>query len=231
MDAPPAAAGPLLLTPPAAAAAQCVLSKTLAVRPFPTASDFRSLRNAYRAAKASTSSSDPHDAALPIDAGKSTGSLVPFEIRRSRYGRGIFAVEAVAKGAAVWSCDMYGIFRTPNEWDAFLHALPGDLVYDVHQWAYVLEWDADHPEVVGIDLDEASLMNHGGGADSESEANVEYGYLEEEDEGSSCQYRAMCDILPGEEILCRYNAFHLYDHSLEWYRESCKRVLGTERPV
>jgi hypothetical protein len=243
------------------------------MRPIPDASYFKLIQQAYR--KAKCKSQDPHDQPLFNDDDgsfpkkKKYGPYVQFEIRRSSISgmtkgtaadRGIFATEFVAQGQPVWGCELYGIFRYETEWNIFLKALPSsdpstgsnsNVLEDMAMWSYVMNW-GDGTFVVGIDLDEASLMNHGG--TSVVHNQFQYGSRRSRSSSSSsssssdengtddpslsanitCEYRdgqwkyyATRDIHPNEEILCDYNQFHVADHPLDWYTASIQTILDT----
>lgn len=215
---------------------------------IPTASDFAAIRGAYFAAKAN--SRDPHDE--EVDAAfrenASGARIVPLEIRVSTLGsRGLFTQQRVAKGQPVYEARRGGIFRSEVEWRTFLELLPSDdLRYDVVLWSYVLleENDNDDGEnqddgketfVVGLDLDEGSLMNHGvltslesstpllnshgSHALSTSYANVHF---------NDDLLVATRDIEAGEELLCDYGTFHQSKHSLTWYKQTWEEFVGTK---
>jgi hypothetical protein len=224
------------------------------MRPIPDASYFKRIRQAYR--KAKWNSQDPHD--QPIFAQqeeeedgspkkKMYGPYVPFEIRRSSLlgieqhdgaaaDRGVFVTEFVPQGQPVWGCELYGIFRCETEWNAFLEALDPHMLADIVMWSYVMDW-GDGTFVVGIDLDEASLMNHGG----PSVVHNQFQYSSSDEKGNvdppaawsaniTCEYRdgewkyyATRDIYPNEEILCDYNQFHVAEHPLDWYTNSVQK--------
>ena len=229
---------------------ESVRNTTSPVAPIPSASDFAAVREAYFAAKAN--SRDPHDeeVAAAFRENLSGARIVPLEIRVSTLGsRGLFTRQRVAKGQPVYEARRSGIFHTEAEWTRFLELLPtDDLRYDVVLWSYVLllENDDDDGEnqneedagtfVVGLDLDEGSLMNHGvltslesstsllslhgSHALSAGDANVQV--------GDDNYFVATRDIEAGEEVLCDYGTFHQSDHTLMWYKQSWDKFIGTK---
>jgi hypothetical protein len=199
------------------------------MRPIPDASTFTSIREAYLQAKAD--SDDPHDVLLrkALDRNHS-GAIASLEIREAQgKGRGLYVTKLAPKGSAIYNANLHGIFSKESEWRTFLSLLPENLVYDVVIWSYVLDW-GDDMEVAALDLDEGSLMNHGGGPMMEFGVSVindkgKPANLVCESNGEIWQYKAVEDIQANEELLCDYDGFHEDDHSLDWYRESCKEVL------
>jgi hypothetical protein len=127
------------------------------------------------------------------------------------------------------------------EWKSFLELLPDDILEKMSNWSYVMHLGGkEHPEdkdgiqqfVVAVDLDASTLMNHGSATldhhghairndnnqqDNLTAANV---VLEYSSDGTSQHYVATRDIQIGEEILCDYSEFHVYDYSLDWYMET-----------
>lgn len=207
---------------------ECTMTRSRSTRPIPDAGVFQLVRKAYFQAK---SPDDEHDVELKEVLAKAgeCGALVPIEIRASKYGRGVFAKQDIPKGTPVWNLDRYGIFRSEQEWRKYLSFLPHNLQHDVIMWSYVLDWDKDD-QVVGIDLDQASVMNHGGkdamhlGVSMDSRDgpsnNLEYA-----DGDDSC-YVAKCDIKANEELLCDYSTFHVHNHGLSWYKEINDKILN-----
>lgn len=215
------------------------------MRPIPTAATFAQIREAYFAAKAG-SPPDPHDATVRAALEKSpsgakvvvAGGVPLLEIRPSPFGRGLFVTQAVKEGRPVYEATRYGIFRTASQWRRFLELLPSrDLVYDIVLWSYVLDWD-EGVQVVAVDLDEGSLMNHGGEEPPAAEASATHGVnvLSQESGRSAnvrycddtCHYVATRDIAADEEILCDYTSFHVSSHSLEWYDQTWDEIVGNE---
>jgi hypothetical protein len=223
------------------------------MRPIPTAATFAAIREAYFAAKAADDQSpDPHDdklrTALQQNASGSAAVGAALEIRVSRFGRGLFAAQALTRGQRVYESTRYGLFGSEAQWRRFLQLLPSDeLRYDVHLWSYVPIWDES---LVAIDLDEGSLMNHGVltttssssmSKTSESDAatsspfsthgehtlcsditaNVQYC-------GETYCYLVTKDLDEGDEILCDYSSFHEPQHALTWYNESWDDFVGKE---
>lgn len=182
---------------------------------LPDSSTFRLIREAYFK---TAPSEDPHNVDLLEELAESTsGAIAPMEIRHGSRGRGLFLKKAVRKGEVVRDNSLYGIFKTEEHWTAFLSELPLDLQSDVCMWAYVLEWDDDHPYVVGLDLDEGSLMNHGPKTSTQVEEGAANLDAVVDEEGTS-QLFALRDLEVGEELLCDYNAFHQREHNLHWYQ-------------
>jgi len=129
-------------------------------RPIPDAAYWKQLRECYFASKKGVL--DEHDVKLKETFAKAgtqiDGSLVECEVRHGAYGRGLFSKKHIAQGTPVWSCHRYGVFTTRAQWERFLGSLPHHMQYDVVTWAYVMEWDEEFPQVVGLDLEPASLM-------------------------------------------------------------------------
>lgn len=208
------------------------------MRLIPTASTFQLLADAYFEAKTTTPGSDtegPHDLSVRMAmAIGPSGVKVPSEIRQSKFGRGLFAKAPIPVHSAVQESTRYGIFSREGQWTTFLSLLPEELRCDVAIWAYVLEWD-DDLEVVALDLDESSLINHGNDPDKDYEtlsppihdgkslsrdigtANIRY-------DDETMTYNAIRDIAESEEILCDYTSFHVQNHSLEWFTRTCQEV-------
>mmetsp|Transcript_28817 Transcript_28817/g.79106 ORF Transcript_28817/g.79106 Transcript_28817/m.79106 type:complete len:311 (-) Transcript_28817:707-1639(-) len=81
----------------------------------------------------------------------------------------------------------------------------------------------DEDLVVGLDLDESSILNHGGTADIDEveemvnqPSNIYQVYDEKEE---AMYYVALRDIVADEELLCDYTHFHDYenDDELDWW--------------
>ena len=106
--------------------------------------------------------------------------------------------------------------------------LPHSLQYDCVEWAYV-EKDEGRL-VVSLNLEQSSLMNHGGCHVKEEEkmkdikpANVQFVELPGGDD--EWQGIAVADIQPGGEFLCDYSKFHLYGHTLRWFEDSIDQIV------
>ena len=88
-----------------------------------------------------------------------------------------------------------------------------------------MEWEHElGTHVVGLDLDEASLMNHAGGLLNHD--GVQYDQANESvvrpdnNLGYDLKHEylvAVRDIAASEELLCDYSSFHVYDHPLTWW--------------
>ena len=210
---------------------------------IPDASTFEKIRQAYFAAKKqSGDEDDPHDATVraALKNNGPSGALVPLEIRQSKLGgRGLFVVqtEPVPAGTPVYEATRYGIFRTESQWKRFLDLLPGEILRrDVVVWSYVLDWGSGL-EVVAVDLDEGSLMNHGAldddgddDAAAVSESSSALGKTRERANIRYCNetgcYIAIRDIQPSDELLCDYASFHKYDHKLDWYDRTWNDIVA-----
>jgi hypothetical protein len=214
--------------------------------PLPTPETFRVIRQAYEQSKIHpncppySQQQQQHDKSI-LDHTAKYGAMVNYEIRKSPIGDGtgcgIFVTEFVAKGRPVWGCELFGIFRKAMEWKSFLELLPDDILGKMSTWSYVMR----HVDtggmhfVVAVDLDASTVMNHGRSTHDDKHnhdsntttANVALDYSSD---GKSQYYFAARDIQVGEEILCDYSEFHVYDHPLDWYMETyyevCKARLG-----
>jgi hypothetical protein len=211
------------------------------MRDIPTDETFALIREAYLAAK--KDSQDPHDEEVRAKLAISwSGAKVPLEIRASKFGRGLFVKNAVPANTPVYEATRYGIFRNEDEWTTFLQYTPQQWRYDVMIWSYVLQWDKD-TQVAAVDLDVASLMNHGwssgvGGARKSStpQPSNHGGRTLDTDSGSANlrydddteMYVSTRDIQASEELLCDYTEFHVNNHNLEWYRRSQREICPNE---
>ena len=183
------------------------------------------LREAYFAVKDPYEDEDDEDLREALEEDPN-GALVPFEIRRNEYGRGIYATQFISEGTPVWNCEHAGVFRNEQQWLDFLKLLPPHMQHDCVEWAYVEDGD------LWLDLEPCALMNHGGTAiEEEDMKNVRPDNLECIELPSSddeWQYIAKCDIQPGEELLCDYSKFHDYSESLDWFEESWDQIVEEE---
>lgn len=213
------------------------------MRTIPTASTFSRVREAYLAAK--KDSRDAHDDDIRKALSKSpSGVQVPVEIRASQFGRGLFVRNPVLKDTPIYEATRYGIFWNQQEWTTFLQHLPAEWRYDAVVWSYVVQWD-DDSQVAAIDLDEGSLMNHGWSSNSDTNVPVvttaaaaaqhgeealslDSGRANLRYDEDTATFHAVCNIGANEELLCDYTSFHVKDHSLEWYRQSWKEIVGKE---
>jgi hypothetical protein len=183
------------------------------------------LREAYKKIKECRDNKEPGDVALfnAMENDGVCGFRVPFEVRHSPgKGRGIFVTQFIAKDTCIWD-DRSGHFFSRSDWRKFLSLLPHDLARDVVTWTYAYWWD-DERQVVGLDLDEASLMNHAGNTvnydgtpvdESDEKPNVHNHY-----DGKMWHLHASRDIQAGEELLCDYHDCHDYEDTCEWYDET-----------
>ena len=184
---------------------------------LPNTTTFSLIHQAYFSAKAKDAV-DPHDIVVKEYLGRNeTGMTVPIRIGYGSHGRGLFLTEPVKKDQVIRNNARMGIFRTGRQWRDFLSLLPSKLQRDVTVWAYVMEWDEDSPFVVGLDLDEGSLINHGPARPDEvtpaSSANLFFQGTDDE----TGELRAARDMEAGEELLCDYYEFLTLDHDLSWY--------------
>jgi SET domain-containing protein len=207
------------------------------MRLIPTAATFDLLVKAYFEAKAR--SDDPHDESVKENiASCPSGVQLPLEVRPSKYGRGLFAMNHIPAHTAVYEGKRYGIFQNEAEWTTFLNLIPEQWHYDVAIWSYVMEWDTD-VYVVALDFDEGSLINHGSScvdattARKSTTAIFHEGRLLQSDDGmANIRYNdkkmAYCttrDVQESEEILCDYSEFHKGEHPLEWYTRICEQIF------
>jgi hypothetical protein len=177
------------------------------------------------------------------------GALIPYEVRRGEYGRGIYSLEHIKAGTPVWNCVLEGVFRNEQQWLDFLRLLPPHMQYDVASWAYVYVADG----LLWLDLDPGAMLNHGG---SVIEQEDEYGNLkadnvefvkisaranaedadgvndssssdddDDDDDDDDWQLIAKVDINPGDELLCDYSKFHDYSEPLAWFVDSYERIV------
>ena len=195
--------------------------KLAAVPPIPDEQSWKHLSTAYQMVKAN--SEDPSDSLLlktPASNGRG-GFQVAFEVKRSEErGRGIYSTALIKKDTEVWN-GSFARFREESEWRQFLSYLPPVLARDVVMWAYVTE-DEDERHIVGLDLGEGSLVNHGDTVRDENRKDgTHYANLVER----SDRLYAARDIQPGEELLCDYHHFFLKDHDLYWF-DDIQKELG-----
>lgn len=191
--------------------------------PIPNATDFAVLRDAYFAAKKPLFLND-HDLKLNKSFSQSlNGALVPFEIRQTEHGRGIVTLQDISQGDVVWDDQFYGRFFSEQQWDSFLDRLEPRLQADVMLWAWMSkddDQDDDDNYYVGLDLEESSLMNHGGtpiDTSEESLKEVRPNNLHLQEGDSVSFLIATRDILAGEELLCDYTEFHDPNHDIVWF--------------
>jgi len=136
-----------------------------------------------------------------------SGLLVPFEVRQSEKGRGLYATAPVKKDTLVWTPKKQSAcFSTGDHYRAFLYHIPVDCACDVLQWAYVKSFGPDKKKdaMICADLDEGSFMN--GDYEGGESANLACVGGDE-----SCKQTldltAIRDIEVGEELICKYGDF------------------------
>ena len=162
--------------------------------------------------------------------------LGPIVVKNSeRHGRGVFATDFIPQGTLLMEASQYAEFWSATSWRSFLQLLAFDhgLVCDVIRWAYVEDYYEDQSvHVVGLDLGEGSLTNHG----TAEEANVgcppeirELAELDDSHCGCDCVW-ALRDIQPGEEILADYDLFNA-DDVLDWFEIIKKEAYDGSRFV
>jgi hypothetical protein len=197
---------------------------------IPDAHYWAKLRGAYRKAKESVpvvdddeDNDDPWLKAAMEREWPLTGAQMEFEIRLGQHGRGVFSKENIPAGKVVWNCQHCGVFRTEQQWHTFLNLLPPHMQYDVVIWAFA--WDG----VLYLDLEPASMFNHGGsviedeGAVTVMPTNLTA--VEINPDEDEWQYVAKVDIKVGDELFCDYSEFHDYDNPLPWFIASHKQVV------
>uniref|UniRef100_A0A7S3L682 SET domain-containing protein n=1 Tax=Amphora coffeiformis TaxID=265554 RepID=A0A7S3L682_9STRA len=212
-------------------------------REIPDAAYWETLRRAYYAAKERCSYQDEefqeYDEELKevFENKGYSGAATEFAIQYGDFGRGLFATRDIKQGQVVWTCEREGVFCTKAEWRLFLSLLPHHMQYDVVTWAYVMEWDEDTGEqVVGLDLEPSALLNHGGSDiskldDTIDPSNIKPANLEcikVPDTEDDWQYLAATDIKSGDELLCDYSKFHVYDNKLQWWQDDWETIVEKE---
>jgi hypothetical protein len=132
------------------------------------------------------------------------GLKVPYEIKRNKWGRGIYATEDIAASSIVYDCSNTVSFFEPSVYRYFLKSLPPRQACEVIQWSYIVELneeevlDSDFDAIMCLDLDNGSLMNH-----ESTKHNVYYGNSED----GECFIYTERPIKAGEELLIDYSDF------------------------
>jgi hypothetical protein len=209
---------------------------------IPDAQFWTDLRAAYRQVKEvkggqqEVDDDDPWLKAARVQEWPLTGALIEFEVRLGQYGRGVYSKQYVPAGTAVWKCQHCGVFRTEQQWLDFLKLLPPHMQYDVVQWAFA--WDG----VVYLDMEPASMFNHGGTFIAEEVGfsnvrpdnvicekiepiNTTNNTTSNDDDDECYQYIAKVDINAGDELLCDYSEFHDYANPLCWFVASHAQIV------
>jgi hypothetical protein len=202
---------------------------------IPDAQFWTDLRAAYRQIKEvggqPVDDDDPWLKAALVQEWPLTGALIEYEVRLGEYGRGVYSKQTVPAGTPVWKCQHCGVFTTEQQWLAFLKLLPHHMQYDVVQWAFASDG------VVYLDLEPATMFNHGGtfiaeevGFSNVRPDNVICQKVEinpnESNDDEEYQYVAKVDINVGDELLCDYSEFHDYANPLSWFVASHAQIVG-----
>jgi len=149
-----------------------------------------------------------------------TGFDVPYEVRQSKdgKGRGVFATRPILRGELVWDYYYHAEFENEEEWTEFLNNIASinyELACDVLQWAYVEE-DNGISQVT-VELDDASILNHGG---AKANLGIPSGMVKLMGEDDFGDY-ALRDIEIDEELTTDYLKF-LKVGKLLWFDQQVK---------
>jgi len=163
-----------------------------------------------------------------------SGFMIPYEVKITPgKGRSVHTKQFVPKGTPVWSPKYTAYFfgnRNQEQFENFLTKLTWEQSCDVLQWCYAADYDAadyeeeeesgdydyDDYKLVGCDLDEAAMINHG--ASISGEANI----VQDKEKNAIV---AMKDIHAGDELLQDYNDF---DEDLEWFDNLASKAWGVD---
>mmetsp|Transcript_30948 Transcript_30948/g.46958 ORF Transcript_30948/g.46958 Transcript_30948/m.46958 type:complete len:270 (-) Transcript_30948:50-859(-) len=147
------------------------------------------------------------------------GFHVPVQVKHlPGKGRGLFATTFIKKGTLIWTNTYTARFSTGPSYKKFIWSLSNEFACDTLQWAYVqsMSYADDTNETmtdlqISVDLDECAYCNYG---------NIDSGKgnMGCNDDDDTCydndgryENYAMKDIQAGEELLCPYELFHVYD--------------------
>ena len=149
------------------------------------------------------------------------GFVVEHEIRLNQYGRGVYSKNFIPYGTLVYRCYNTRCIEDPDQIRLLLKNLPRHSACEVMHWAYVATFStapspkfADGDPSYCLELDDGALFNH---AYHASDVNLMFDQCfppQNESDDCDCEYRAIRDIYPGEELLVNYGEFTKDDYSL-----------------
>jgi hypothetical protein len=132
---------------------------------IPDSKYWKRLRKAYFKAKGQTDVNWDGWVRDYLNESGSSGCMVDvrdsIEIRRGRHGRGLFATCLIPAGTHIWDTELVGRFLNRDQFESFLSLLSPKMQYDVLEWVYLEDERDGYGMLVYLDLDPATLMNHG----------------------------------------------------------------------